>query len=241
MSELRVVPVRRRWPLRGTGFALMLSCLMGAACCAAAGTGLGLYLGAFAVAMIIAPPIALAARDRTEAALSGLAVVSGIAIIWGLAAMRSETTPAQWLAACALLAAGVAATIGVALALERLHLNPPLASAITVTLALAWLTCPIWLSAWVDRAGVADAFGSIVRVHPLLALNGVVAHLGIWGEQPLMYQLTALGQDVPYRLPATIFPAAITHALIGAALLLIAHRWRMPMGRDGDAGHARRA
>jgi hypothetical protein len=118
------------------------------------------------------------------------------------------------LAACALALTGLAA------ALARLT-GYALAVAGTLLIAMAWLAWPVWLSAWVDAPRVAAAMNWLVPVHPLLSMNGLLAHLGVWGELPLMYQLTSLGQDVPYHLPASVAPCAALHFLLGGTLLLL--------------------
>ncbi|MGB7159379.1 MAG: hypothetical protein WBD40_15030 [Tepidisphaeraceae bacterium] len=196
------------------------------ACYLAAGTGLMLYLGGIALAMLLTPPLVLAYRDSLERLLVAASIVDGVGLVWFVAMLRSETMFAQWLGAYILAAGCVFAMTGLALGLSRLLRNDVLASALCVVIALAWLTWPVWLSAWVDRPGVERLIAWLVPVHPLLAANGLLSHLGVWGEQRLMYQLTSLGQDVPYQFPATVVPATLAHALVGGALLLVARRGR---------------
>jgi hypothetical protein len=190
------------------------------ACYVAAGSTLPLYLGGLALALALTPPLVLAHRERIDQLLAAASIVDGVGVAWLAAMFRSDVTFAQWLAAYVLLAACVIGVTGVALALAR-GIGALFASAVTIVLALAWLTWPIWLSGWGDGAPVVRAMDWLVPVHPLLALNGLFAHLGVWGELPLMYQLTSLGQDVPYSLPASVATCAAVHFLLGGALLLL--------------------
>ena len=92
-----------------------------------------------------------------------------------------------------------------------------LVAAVISIAACTWLSWPLWLTA---------APAVLIRCHPLLAVNGVLAdRLGLWTEQPVAYRIMSLGQDVPYTLPPTVWPAAIAHGGMGvlawgASLLL---------------------
>jgi hypothetical protein len=188
-----------------------------------AGPNLGRYLGGLVIAMLLAPPLALAHRMRIEQLIAAASIVDGVGVVWLVAMFRSDVTFAQWIAAYVLLAACVLAAAGIAIALDRL-MGVVLASACTIVATLAWLTWPIWLSAWIESAGVVRAMDRLIPIHPFLALNGLLPHLGIWGEWPIMYQLTSLGQDVPYSFPSSVVLSAAFHILLGGALILAAGR-----------------
>jgi hypothetical protein len=205
-------------------FLLAIAATLG--CYFAAGPNLLLHLGGIALAMLLAPPLVLAHRNRVEQFLVAASIVDGVGVVWLVAMFQSDTTFAQWLGAYVLVAACVVAMLGLAVALSRLLRNDVLASALSVAVAFAWLTWPVWLSAWVDRPGVEKLIAWLVPVHPLLAANGLLIHLGVWGEQRLIYQLTSLGQDVPYQFPASVAPATLVHLLIGGTLLLLPRRRR---------------
>lgn len=200
---------------------LLLLCAMTIGCYFAAGDGLGLYLGGIALAMVLTPPLVLAQRERMDRLVAAASVIDGVGVVWLVAMLRSDVTFTQWLAAYVLLAACVIGVAGIAAAVARYLMRDVFAAAVTVALTLAWLTWPVWLSAWVDRSAVVRAMQSLIPVHPLLAVNGLLSHLGVWGEWPLMYQLTSLGQDVPYGLPSTVAACAAAHFLLGGALLLL--------------------
>ena len=54
-------------------------------------------------------------------------------------------------------------------------------------------------------------------------MNGVLApDMGIWTEQPVAYRLIALGQDVSYTLPRSIWPSVSAHAALGFTTLAVA-------------------
>ena len=61
----------------------------------------------------------------------------------------------------------------------------------------------------------------VVAIHPLFAINGVLVNLGAWSHLPIAYrELTTLGQDVPYTLPASVWPMVLVHALYRELALL---------------------
>ena len=202
----------------------VLSVALTIACYVAADASLGLFFGGTLVATLVAPPIVLAHEMLARRAFAYAGVVDGVGLVWLVAALRSETTVGEWLACYVLLAAFVLAVAGFALMLQRLRVNAFFASAAAVVTGLLWLTWPVWLSPWLagDRGAAVVAW--LAPAHPLLAINGVLLHLGAWGEQQLAYHLTNLGQHVPYRLPATALPAIVAHALVGAALVLLGAR-----------------
>jgi hypothetical protein len=201
----------------------VLSLVVTIACYIAAGSGLGLYLGGLSLGIALAPPLVLAYRKRIEQLIAIASIVDGVGFVWLVAMFRSDVTFAQWLAAYVLLAACVVATMGVAVALERM-VGTVSAAAVTITAMLAWLAWPIWLSAWIDSPTVVRAIDWLVPIHPLLAMNGLFQNLGIWGEWPIMYQLTSLGQDLPYTFPPSVAFSAAFHFLLGGALILAVGR-----------------
>ena len=217
---------------------LLLLALLTTCCYLAAGPTLGLYLGGLAPAMLLTPQFTVAHRAPIERVLSVASVVDGVGVVWLLALFRSDLTFGQWLGAYVLLAACALGVAGATLLLAR-WIGELFASALTTVIAVAWLTWPIWLSAWVDRSGVGRMIDALVPFHPLLAMNGLLAHLGVWGEGPLMYQLTSLGQDVPYSLPSAIAWCAGAHLLLGGALLLISAAGKSRAAIDEPDRHGR--
>jgi hypothetical protein len=181
-------------------------------CWHATGPGLGLFLGTILLITIYAPPLILAEIPRARwLPLAAIAIAP--ALVLALSISAADVSAAEWLRCCIILAAYAFALTGVATLLSAARLPAPLAAAITVILGLLWLTWPVWLSHWMTQA-LADW---LTPANPLLAINSVLRHLGTWDRAPIAYRaLTVLNQDVPYRLPAAIFPAVLIHLLIGA-------------------------
>jgi hypothetical protein len=216
----------------------LLLALLTSCCYVAAGATLGLYLGGLALAMLLTPQFTVAHRAPIDRVLSVASVVDGVGIVWLVALFRSDLTFGQWLAAYVLLAACAFGAAGATLGLARC-LGDLFGSALTTVLAVAWLSLPIWLSAWIQHAAVVRAIDTLVPFHPLLAMNGLLVHMGVWGEGPLMYQLTSLGQDVPYSLPSSVAMCAGAHLLLGGALLLLSAVGKARAAIDEPDGHRR--
>jgi hypothetical protein len=173
---------------------------------AAAGRTLGFLLGPFFAVAMILPPL-VTRRVRPARALIIAAAVVGTFVIGWLVAFGGDGTLKQWLLCSIVLAAFTLALV----ALTRAS-----AAWVAFVIATLWLTWPVWTSSFVT-IGLANW---LTPAHPLLAVNGVVRQFGVWLEQPLMYRYSALGQDVPYALPRTIWPCVMVHALAGIILLL---------------------
>jgi hypothetical protein len=186
----------------------------------AAGPSLGLFIGGVFGATLIGPSLVLWRESALERVIAGGSVVDGVGLVWLAAVFTSETTFAQWLAAYIVLAAFMLGICGIAIALRRGGFSDVAANAVTLLLALGWLMWPIWLSAWMTTSLAAW----LVPAHPLLALNSLLPHLGVWGEGRVAYQLTNLGQDVAYVMPSSVLPTILVHALLGGTLLLISRR-----------------
>ena len=175
----------------------------------AAGNLLGLYFGGTVTAILILPPLVARHDDPFEAFIAAGSVIDGVGVVWLIAALLSPTTLAQWLAAYLVLAACGLGVFALGM-LIRCATRSTASAAITVVVALSWLTVPIWLApAVAARLSV---------IHPLMALNRVFIEQGVWTQQRLMYQLSTLGQDVPYSLPSSIFPCVFAHGLMAVSL-----------------------
>jgi hypothetical protein len=199
---------------------LLLSLAAGVACYLVLGATTGGFFGAVIVVALIAPPLVLAHGDGMRQAIVWSSVVDGVAVALLAAVADPYVTLLDWVRAYLLLAAFALALWGVARLLVRARVTPPLASAVTVVLALAWLAWPVWLSPWL--AGREVLVSWLVPAHPLLALDGALRHLGPpWTEHHYMYtRLSVLNQDVPYSLPRGVGGAVAVHAALGLACLL---------------------
>jgi MFS family permease len=92
-----------------------------------------------------------------------------------------------------------------------------LAAAVTTVLFIAWFSWPVWLSPFVSGHSGALVVAWLAPAHPLLAINRVFIDSGLWTQQPLMYPLTALGQDIPFSMPTSILACVLAHAIIALA------------------------
>jgi hypothetical protein len=215
--------------LRAIIIPLLLSILTTTICYIACGASLGLFFGGLVFGLILAPPIVLAQESGWQRVFAVALLIDGIGIVWLVALFSSPLTFWQWLQVYLVLSATIAAFAASALLLRSMRVNVSIASAIVTLVALAWMSWPIWLSPALGSAASERVVGWLVRLHPLMAINGALQpNLGIWTQSRLMYRLTNLGQDVPYQLPASIAPAMIAHlAVAGVCIgLMRSGKWR---------------
>jgi hypothetical protein len=197
----------------------LLSLLAAALCYLAAGPTLGLFFGGFFLtAMIVAP------LQQTGVKLLPLltGVCAGTAVVWFASASRPDVYFTDCLRSLVVLAAWVFALAGVGNVLRVAKCCPTSAVTITVILALAWLTWPVWLTAALETAHGQQIVDLLVPAHPLFAVNAVMKQFGAWDHYPVRAYptLTVLNQDVTYQQPGSIWPAVVLHGLIGAGLLI---------------------
>ena len=210
------------------GFALALAAT--GWCAWATGAGLGLFLGATILAALYVPALTVAEPPRMRWTPATAATIA-VALCWAVSMNRVDVTSGE-LFRCTLVFATIALALGgVTSALARAGVAPSLAAGVVVTIAMLWLTWPVWLSHALTQSRV----DRLVPAHPLMAINGVVAHLGAWDRAPIAYQkLTVLNQDIPYHLPRSILPATLLHgaiAAIGFALARPRHPVPAPLVR----------
>jgi hypothetical protein len=185
--------------------------------------------GVFAVicAVALLMPIFAATKEFTVVPILG--VYAGAANASLLFLVRGTLDVSQGLPLLILLGAFTFALAGVTRVLIAARVSPTLAGGVVITLALAWLSWPVWVSPW-----VTDAHANLVApFHPLMAINGAVPQHGLWQQSRLMYQLTSLGQDVSVGPPDSVMPSAVFHGLVAAGGLIPLVAW--------SAAHARRA
>ena len=208
-------PTAQRSPFTATVAAGTLALLTSILAWVFAGATLGLVIATLTFATLIVAPLTGAITARSPLPIAASAIL-GIAIIWILAfghPIGLITTLKMLL----VLATYVLAVSGVVRLLIRAGFESTIAAAVTVILALAWLSWPIWLSGHLSEGRLLSA---LVAAHPIFAINGTSDAFGVWTQQHLMYRLTALGQDVPFTLPRSILPCVVTHALLGALVML---------------------
>lgn len=219
-------PTDKRVFVNSVTVSFALSAAAGIACYLTAGATLVLPIGVVLFAAILAPPLCLLQCRTSEAAVGVAAIALGLALVFPF-------TTHGWLSCTLVVLSFVAALAAGARALVRLRFSPIVAAALVTSLALAWLTWPVWASPWLAGQSVRWS----VSLHPLFAINAACHDLGIWTEQRIAYRLTNLGQDVPYQLPDSALPCVVFHGIICGVMTLITNavlflysRRRQPAG-----------
>ena len=195
----------------------LLSVAVGVACYVAAGPSLDFFLVTVLMAGILAPALALGHEQQKLSWITAATIVIALVTVWLAVAAISVFA---WIQCTLVLAGFVGALTAAAILLNRLGLPPVLAAAVVTVLSLAWLTWPIWACS----AMRGQAIVWPVAIHPLFAINLACRDLGIWTEQRIAYRLTNMGQDVAYRLPASVLPCVVVHLM--AAALFTALGWK---------------
>ena len=193
--------------MRWSATPAVLAAIVAAAIYAAAGRTLGFYLGPFFATALILPPLVTRHVCTARALVIAAAVADTFAVAWLISVFAGDVGLRQWLACYVVLAAYTLALVAV---------TRVTAAWVALVVATLWLTWPVWTSPFVT-IGLARW---LTPAHPIMAVNSVVRQFGVWVEQPLMYRYTALGQDVPYTLPASVGASVLMHGAVALALLL---------------------
>lgn len=185
----------------------------------AAGPTLGLFFAGVFVVSLVVPPLAATESTLLRRLLAGGAVVDGVGVVWLIAVFTPALSFGQWVIGYLLVAMYASSLVCLVHLLVQWRIVPFVASALVMLIAWAWLLWPVWLSP-VMSAGLADI---LTPTHPLMALNALLPHLGLWSEQAgTIYHLTTLNQDVPHRLPDSAWAAVVFHAMLALGASLIA-------------------
>lgn len=199
--------------IRSFAWELIIASTAAGALWGAVGNTLGLWLGGLALGAILAPAFAVRRAGWVDRVLAAGSAADPVAAVWLASALLTQVPAWSWFSCAILLYAVCAASAAVAVLVASSRAPRFIGSAVAVILLLAWMAYPLWGGRSIDR-GVA---GVLSDYHPLIAANGQLSsRLGVWLERPIAYRLTVLGQDVPYGLPATVWPSATLHLLIAA-------------------------
>jgi hypothetical protein len=200
--------------------------------CSTSHSALAATFGGLAVVTLALPALAVASDRLLDTLLVTLAAIVAVTAVW----LTLGISWPQWFACTFVLAAYAAALAGLACSLHRIGLNAVVSAAIVVSMALAWLSWPIWLSPFL--AGHQTLVDWLVFAHPLLAVNGTLVDQGIWTERPQMYGWTALNQDVTYSIPASVMWCVIVHAAVAvvSAMAVAYLDHRADASRDDSEG-----
>lgn len=201
--------------------AAVTTLIAAAAGIAVCGAELGGVFWLVAAVALLAPLFATGRSPAEAGVFVGVAVAAGYLLVGDTIDGR------QFGQLLLLLAAFVAVLAGVTRLLVLLRVSPTLASGIVAVAALAWLGWPVWISPWVTD----DLAGTVVPLHPLLAINGAMPQLGYWQQSRLMYHLTSLGSDVHAPPPDTAYASVIAHAVIAVLVMVPVVAWRVRSSR----------
>jgi hypothetical protein len=196
------------------------------------GATLGLFFAGVFVCALLVPPLTVAEEEWTDGLLAAVGAWLGVSLTWLAVTFRGQlpgdvgANLIDTLACVAIAAAFSLALAGLTRILRHVRVPRAHASFIAMLVALAWLTWPVWASPWLG--GHDRLVANLVAPHPMLAINSVLRHLGLWNQQPLAYNLTVLNQDAYLPLPQSILPAVVVHTVIGAVCLapVLRGRWR---------------
>src|SRR4051812_26030295 len=223
IPEPQTSPARRvRWRAALEAFlpAFLLALLATAISSGLLGVTLGLFFAGVFVCALLVPPVTVAEEEWTRGLLAAGGAWLGVSLVWLEVTLRGHLPGYAYpgltdtLACVVILAAFVLALSGMSLLLWHVRIPRALASFLTMLVALAWLAWPVWASPWVG--GHDRLVATLVAPHPMLAINAVLQHMGLWNQQPLAYNLTVLNQDAYLPLPRSILPAVVVHTIVGA-------------------------
>jgi hypothetical protein len=196
---------------------LLLSAVAAVGIYWACGWSLGTFIGGLLITTALVPPGTLASDTLRNQLLSLTLTVTPIIVLWLVATCQTETLFREWLGCTAVLITYGLALAGLSATFRTLRLSATVSAAITIALALAWLTWPIWLSRTWDGESSAPAIARWAALHPALVIK--IPNLGAWPEQSIAYHLTDLNQNVSYNAPPTVWTCVLTHGVLGALLL----------------------
>ena len=114
-----------------------------------------------------------------------------------------------------------------------------LAEAVVFLLWIAWVAWPIYLADALNNLPKSVNLDLLLRLNPLLVLNGVYPQLCDWSHRPLAYStLLTLGQDIPYALPQTPWVLILGETVLSVCVAIIAvlidagNRSALPFPKD---------
>jgi hypothetical protein len=204
-------------------FSLWFACVIG--------RNLGLFFAGLVLASILGPLLVV-----SEATLLGrvsllIGIVAAIAIVWLSCIFNDVITLWEWSRATLVLLIYTFAIAGVAALLQRIRIPP----AAVVILSLAWLSWPIWLAPALGRRESAErTVGVLVAANPTFAMQGALfqSFPVPWAQYRIAYQLTNIGDDIPYEMPASVFWCVLLHGSMALIAMLAAHwHWRASPAR----------
>src|SRR5258706_7808376 len=217
-----VIRAGRPWYALGFSFLLSLVFLLWLA--SVIGRNLGLFFAGLVLASILGPLLVVSEDALLRRVSLLIGVVAAIAIIWLSCVFNDSITLREWSRATLVLLIYTFAIAGLAVLLQRIRIPP----AAVVILSLAWLSWPIWLAPTLRGGKSAERVVAVlVTANPTFAMQGALfqSFPVPWAQYRIAYQLTNIGDDIPYQMPTSILWCVLLHGLIALIAMLAAH-WR---------------
>jgi hypothetical protein len=199
--------------------ALALSGIASAGSAYVLGPTLGLVFAGFAIATLVAPAFVVGrvrGGEMCRAILVTIAISLPVLAAWTWATFAGRAMTPNAAAQVVGVFVSYTAMLSFTTAAMRRLVPWGLASGLTTLLAAAWLSWPVWTTAWMTERLAA----TLIRAHPLFAANAA-GGFPPWPEHGVIYGMTRLGQDIAYAMPDSPLPAmALNGAIVAGAILL---------------------
>ncbi len=188
---------------------------------------LGTLFGGLAVATVMLPGLVMAQQQWLERVLAVGCFTVPLAATWVQLINREVMHGGEWLVASFVLLAYGCGIGGLACLLRMLTRGltkgrdcGTAAAAGAVVAGVLWLSWPIWMAPCLSGPAGEKTVARLVAVHPAFALNGRLmrAFPVPWAQYRLAYELTNIGDDIPYEMPRAVWPCVLLQMAIGLGL-----------------------
>ncbi len=182
---------------------------------------LGTVFAGLALTTTMLPGLVLVQSGRLERASALGCFMLPLVMTWLRFVGHDMMSHGEWLRASVVPVVYAWAICGLACGLGRLRLPPAGAAAFAILMGVLWLGWPIWLAPWLRGASGETAAARLIAAHPAFVLNGVFARAfpTPWAQHRVAYELTNIGDDIPYEMPAGMLVCLLLHGSIGLGCL----------------------
>ncbi|MGA2501909.1 MAG: hypothetical protein ABSH20_29555 [Tepidisphaeraceae bacterium] len=196
----------------------------GMAVIAAVPPSLGTLLGGLAASTAMMPGLVAAQHRWLDRLLAVVCFTVPLAAAWLQLVNRDLLQAGEWILASFVLLAYGGGIGGLTCLLRMLAAQATkgrecgtMAAAVTVVAGVLWLSWPIWMAPWLSGPAGEKTVARLVAMHPAFALNGrlIRAFPVPWAQYRLAYELTNIGDDIPYELPRAVWPCVLLHVAVG--------------------------
>ena len=178
---------------------------------------LGTLCGGLAMATVMLPGLVAAQPRWLDRILAIVCFTIPLTATWLQLVNRDILHGGEWLLAALVLLTYGLAIGGLTCLLRMLRMPATAAAAGAVLAGVLWLSWPIWMAPWLSGPSGEKTVARLVAVHPAFALNGrlIRAFPVPWAQYRLAYDLTNIGDDIPYEMPRAIWPCVRLHLALG--------------------------